>query len=50
MPPLSELPGEINRAKFLNALVPLPRQSLKYILKQIEVCSGVTWEDVKKHL
>lgn len=81
MPPLSDLPGEINRAKFLNALVRLgfvidmsggkgshckvtwpktqksitileriPKQSLKYILKQIEVCSGLTWDDIKKHL
>jgi len=81
MPPLSELPGEIPRAKFLSALrrigfeineqggdgshckvtwpktqksvtipTPLYKQRLKYILKEIEAYSGITWEEIKKEL
>ncbi len=81
MPPLSELPGEIPRTKFLNALrrvgfqidlaggdgshckVTWPatqksvtiiqrliKQRLKYILREIETVSGITWEDIQKEL
>ncbi|MEK7103491.1 MAG: type II toxin-antitoxin system HicA family toxin [Patescibacteria group bacterium] len=81
MPSLSELPGEIKRKQFINALrrigfvideiggngshykavwprthksvtIPayLPKQVLKYILKEIESQSGITWEDIQKEL
>lgn len=81
MPSRSELPGNISRQKFLNALVrlgfwvntvggkgdhfkviwpstqksvtvdgDLRKDVLYYLLKQIEVVSGVTWEDIKKEL
>ena len=81
MPSLSELPGFLNRNKFIKALkrlgfeidtsggdgshikVECPKNGkvvtvqrdlrkdvLKYILKEIENYSGVTWEDIKKEL
>lgn len=74
----NDLPGEIKRTKFLNALkrlgfeinqvggdgshykviwprnnksvtVPqdLPKQTIRYVVKQIEQCSGITWQDIK---
>jgi predicted RNA binding protein YcfA (HicA-like mRNA interferase family) len=74
----SDLPGEIKRTKFLNALkrlgfninkvggngshykaiwprnnksvtIPqdLPKQTIRYVLGEIEECSGITWEDIK---
>jgi predicted RNA binding protein YcfA (HicA-like mRNA interferase family) len=81
MPSLSELPGSLNRKKFIKALrrlgfgidtsggsgshikVECPRNGksisiqtdlrkdvLKYLLKEIESYSGVTWDDIKKQL
>lgn len=81
MPSLSELPGSLNRKKFIKALqrlgfgidysggngshikVECPKNGkavsvqsdlrkdvLKYILKEIETYSGVTWDDIKKEL
>ena len=84
MPPLSELPGDLPRKKFLKALqrlgfvvdpsggdgshvminwpptnksvtIPhqmLPKQALKYLLKEIEVVTlhRVTWEEIKNAL
>lgn len=80
MPPLSQLPGDLSRKKFLNALrrlgffvdmqggdgshckvewrngkeIPikkdLDKYALKYILKQIEEMSGVTWEQIKEEM
>lgn len=75
---LHDLPGEINRNKFIHALkrcgfainkvggngshykviwppnnksvtIPydLPKQALRYILKEIEAASGITWEQIK---
>lgn len=79
MPSRSELPGELSRRKFLNALVhlgftidtfggkgdhtkviwpstqksitiigDLRKDVLYYVLKEIEVISSVTWEEIKK--
>jgi predicted RNA binding protein YcfA (HicA-like mRNA interferase family) len=28
----------------------LPKQAIRYVLKEIEACSGMTWEDIKKVL
>ncbi|MEA3249256.1 MAG: type II toxin-antitoxin system HicA family toxin [Patescibacteria group bacterium] len=28
----------------------MPKQVLRYVLKEIEVCSGVTWEQIKNEL
>jgi predicted RNA binding protein YcfA (HicA-like mRNA interferase family) len=84
MPPLSELPGDLPRKKFLKALrrvgfmvdvsggdgshvmvnwpptnksvtIPhqrLPKQALKYILKEIETVTigRITWDEIKKEL
>ena len=84
MPPLSQLPGNIPRKKFLKALarigfiietsggqgshimvlwpstqksvtIPhehIPKQVLKYLLKEIEVVTreAVTWEKIQKEL
>ena len=81
MPSLSELPGSLNRRKFIKALqrlgfgidysggkgrhikiecpnsgkavtiqTELRKDVLKYILKEIESYSGVTWDDIKKEL
>ncbi|MFA6526596.1 MAG: type II toxin-antitoxin system HicA family toxin [Candidatus Buchananbacteria bacterium] len=81
MPSLSELPGSLNRKKFIKALrrlgfeidtsggsgshikvecpkngkvvsVPsdLRKDVLKYVLKELENYSGITWEDIKKEL
>jgi predicted RNA binding protein YcfA (HicA-like mRNA interferase family) len=81
MPSRSELPGELPRKKFLNALgrlgfeintvggkgdhwkVVWPRTQksitvigdlrkdvLYYLLKEIEMMSGVTWEEIRKEL
>lgn len=81
MPSLSELPSDINRAKFTRALIrlgfmfnkvggkgshskiewPLTRKSvtvidkmrkdtLYYLLKEIEEISGITWEKIKKEM
>jgi hypothetical protein len=81
MPSLSQLPGDINRGKFIRALKRLgfeidysggdgshckvlwPRTQkcvtiqhklrkdvLKYVLKQIEEISDITWEDIKREL
>lgn len=81
MPSRSELPGEISRKKFLNALrrlgfdinpiggkgnhfkVTWPSTNksvtviddlrnnvLYYLLKEIELYSGVTWEQIKEQL
>jgi len=79
MPSRSELPGELPRKKFLNALArlgfvintvggkgdhikviwsatqksvtvtgDLRKDVLYYLLKEIEIISGVTWEQIKK--
>lgn len=81
MPSPNDVPGEIKRNKFLNALqrvgfvinkvggngshykaiwpsnnksvtIPqnLPKLTVKYILKEIEECSGVTWENIREAL
>lgn len=81
MPPLSELPSDLSREKFITALrkngfiidsvggkgshikVIWPKNNkeitiqketrkdvLKYLLKNIEAMSGVTWDDIKKFL
>lgn len=81
MPSLSELPGHLNRKKFIRALqrlgflvdrvggkgshvkvlwpptqksitiqTDLRKDVLSYILKEIEMQSGKTWEDIKKEL
>lgn len=81
MPPLSELPGEIKRPKFLKALtrlgfvidevggagshykatwprtqksvtIPfaLPKQVLRYVLVEIEKCSGLSWDQIRAEL
>ena len=28
----------------------LPKQALNYVLKEIECCSGISWEQIKKEL
>jgi len=84
MPPLSELPGDLQRKKFLKALrrvgflidesggdgshvmanwpptnksvtIPhrmIPKQALKYILKEIETVTmgRISWEQIKQEL
>ncbi|MEK7451888.1 MAG: type II toxin-antitoxin system HicA family toxin [Patescibacteria group bacterium] len=81
MPSRSELPGEISRRRFLNALTrlgfvidtfggkgdhikviwpttqksitvtgDLRKDVLYYVLKEIEMMSGMTWEEIKKEL
>lgn len=81
MPSRSELPGELSRRKFLNALSrlgftidafggkgdhikaiwpatqksitimgDLRKDVLYYVLKEIEMISGVTWEQIQKEL
>ncbi|MEY4723161.1 MAG: hypothetical protein RLZZ324_674 [Candidatus Parcubacteria bacterium] len=80
MPPLSELPGDLSREKFLNALrrvgfivdmrggngshckvewkngkefpvkKDINKYVLKYLLKEIEEATGVTWERIKEEL
>jgi len=63
MPSLSELPGDIKRRKFTKALQRLGfvinrtggkgdhcKAILYYLVKEIELISGITWEDIKKNL
>lgn len=81
MPPLSELPSDLSRDKFITALrksgfiinsvggkgshikaiwpknnkeITIQKETrkdvLKYILKNIETISGITWDDIKKFL
>lgn len=81
MPSLSQLPGKINRKKFLRALIrlgfdiserggngshykatwpanqksitlpkDLRKDVLYYVLKEIETCSNIAWEDIRKNL
>lgn len=81
MPSRSELPGDLSRKKFLNALsrlgfeistaggkgdhvkatwpvtqksvtviADLRKDVLHYLLKEIEMMSGVTWDQIKQNL
>ena len=81
MPSRSQIPGNLNRRKFLRAIIrcgflidmtggdgshckatwpctqksvtiqkDLRKDVLHYVLKDLEEYSGVTWDDIRKHL